>query len=369
MNLDEQPKVIGLANALQLDVVSPVQEIRDFCKRKVERFSRRAAGLTDIAELQRIVCERLKMKVVEVWSDHQLVELMEEYVEEPIFLTLPVQLSPDAFGVLIKLDRLALPGGPMFVAVIDCRGDKQFRRYWTIWHEIVHCLTSVQQYQLPLRRTTSEMRNKDPIERLTDLVAGDFAFYRPLFAPILAEEISKAGSLTFLVAQRVRERFNADASFASTVIACVGCADYPMIYLEAGLSYKKAERDRISAGAKGINASLRVLKSVPNEFARAKTVVIPLNYRVPESSVIARLHSRVFVGSAQTSTAVENLGDWTTSGGRALPRMKVIVEARIMAERVTALVTVAPYPAGEYLAGPMSYRVKTRGERFTDEVS
>jgi hypothetical protein len=341
MNLDEHPKVIGLANALQLDVVSPVQEIRDFCKRKVERFLRRAASVTDIAELQRTVCERLKMKVIEVWSDHQLAELMEQYVAEPIFRTLPLQLSPDAFGVLIKLDRLAPPGGPAFVAVIDCRGDKRFRRHWTIWHEIVHCLTSVQQYQLPLRRTTTVMREKDPIERLTDLIAGDFAFYRPLFAPILAEEILKAGSLTFRVAQRVRERFDADASFASTVNACVACADSPMIYLEAGLSYKKAERAQISAGAKGINASLRVLKSVPNESARAKKVVIPLNYRVPESSVITRLHSRVIVGSAETSMAIENLGDWTTSEGRALPRMNVIVEARIMAERVIALVTVA----------------------------
>lgn len=335
MNLDEHAKIIGLANALRLEVVNPVEEIRRFCRLKVERFLHKR--VSSPAELLKAVCGRLKMNVVEVYSEAELVQVANEYAGEPVFRALPLQLSEDAFGVLIKLDRLRLIKETEFVAVIDCRGEKRFRRYWTIWHEVVHALTSIEQYQLPLRRTTTTSLQSDPIEQVTDLIAGELAFYPPLFDPILREETLNAGRLTFRVAENVRQRFNPDASWISTLNACVARANSPIIYIEASLSYKKAERERISAGAKGIVASLRVFKSISSDLSRARKLVIPVSYRVPESSVIARVYR-----SCVPSTALENLRTWTTSQGRSLPSAKILVEARTMADRVIAIVTGKP---------------------------
>ena len=340
MNLNAELPIIGLANALELDVHEPVEAIRIFCRQKVERFLRGASKVTSMVELQRIVCAHLNLTVHEVWSDEDVQALARQYVAagEVIFSTLATQLSPDAFGVLFRLTKQGRR--ERFAAVIDCRGEKQHRRYWTLWHEIAHALTFVEQSQLALRRTTASGPTKDPIEKITDMVASDFAFFDTLFLPVFRAELNRDRRVSFRLAERVRQRFCVDASLAATVNACVTAAPMPTIVLEAGLEYKKSERERIAAGEEGIEPSLRVLISIPNQAARAAHLHIPRPMRVPFTSVIARVHNEDIETILDRSMATENLSDWTTSDGGRLQDVDVVVEARRIGDRVVALVTV-----------------------------
>jgi hypothetical protein len=339
MNLNAELPIIGLANALELDVNDPVEAIRTFCRQKVERFLRGASKVTSMVELQQIVCVHLNLTVHEIWSDEDMQALARQYVAagEVIFSTLATQLSPDAFGVLFRLTKKGRHA--RFAAVIDCRGEKQHRRYWTLWHEIAHALTYVEQSQLALRRTTLSGTAKDPLEKITDMVASDFAFFDTLFQPAFHAEFNSDRRVTFALTERVRQRFCTDASLASTINACVTAAPMPTIMLEAGLEYKKSERERIAAGEKDILPSLRVLKSIPNEAARAAHLHIPRSMRVPITSVIARMHNEDIETIIDQSTAAENLSDWTTSDGSRLRDVDVVIEARRFGDRVLALVT------------------------------
>lgn len=340
MNLSEEPRIIGLANALGLGAEEPVSAIRSFCRTRVSKISAKKGALDSVLALQKAVCHRLRLEVREVWSDHELASLEDEYIGrgEIVFATLSHELSPDAFGILIQLVNVPSAKSARFVAVIDCRADKHLRRYWTLWHEIAHCMTAVDQYQLPLRRTTVESIEKDAVEKLTDMVAGDFAFYPPLFEPVLQEELNRHSKLTFAGAERVKARFCADASFSATVNACVAGSAEPVILLEAGLSYKKREREMLATGAKGIQPALRVSRSIGNTEARQRSFFIPRNMRVPLDSVI----EKVFSGMGRNdSSAIERLESWSTSDGRTLPVGRLLVEARRTGDYVIALVSLA----------------------------
>ncbi len=114
----------------------------------------------------------------------------------------------------------------------------------------------------------------------------------------------------------------------------------PTLLVQAGLGFNKAERERIAAGATDIQPTLRVMKAFPNQAARDAGLHIPWNMRVPQLSVIARVHAEDIDTILNRGTAEENLCSWTTSGGDALPEVGVIVEARKMGDHVHALVTV-----------------------------
>ena len=346
MNLNFEPKIIGMANSLDLDLECPADAIRKYCREKVLKFLRRAGRISNINELQKLICKRLNLTVHEIWSDADLIAIASQYRDEgeiAVFAGATTQLKPDTFGVLMQFERRGRNGRARYVAFIDCRGDKHLRRVFTLWHEIAHCLTAKNQLALPLRRTTVEMINKDPEEKLTDLVAGDFAFYEPLFVPILKDECASANRLTFRAVERIRDRFNPDASFASTLNACLARSDSPIILIEAGLALKKAEQTRIANGtalSSDFEPKLRVLSSVSNEAARIGFPHVPKQMRVPESSIIARTFTTYDVLDILGSGLVhENLVCWTTSNGDGLPNVDVVVEARKVGDRVLALIS------------------------------
>ena len=347
MNLNAEPKIISMANALDLDVEQPVTAIMEFCRDKVHRFLRRAGRIANVEELQRVVCKRLNLTVHEIRSAEDIEKLAEQYRaddEIAIFAAVKTQLRPDTFGMLMQFHRPSANGRARFVAFIDCRGEKAHRRVWTLWHEIAHCLTAKDQLALPLRRTTADIIEKDPVEKLTDIIAADFAFYEPLFRPILDAEFGKSGRLTFKVVERVRNRFNPEASFDSTLNACVAKAPAPIILLEAGLALKKHEQKLVEAGAASISdfsPSLRVLKSIPNEVARTELPHVPKQMRIPLDSVIARIHAGENGAILEAGMAEESLGNWTTSTGSGLPDVPVTVQARKVGDRVVAIIALA----------------------------
>ena len=338
------PKIISLANTLRIDAEDPVEGIRQFCTERVRR-SVRSGRISDIQELQNVLCEKLNLAVHEIWSDGDLEDVANSYVGqgEAVFAFLRDDLNSGTYGVLIRLSKRK---GRQFywAAVVDCRGDKQNRRFFTIWHEIVHCITAADQYELPFHRTKISRDLIDPIERMTDIVAADLAFFDPLFRPILEEQTSLGGGLTFEIVQKIRERFCAGASFESTLNACVSRSPFPIILIKADLALKKAEQDAINSPQGQLFpitrpvARLRVVSTVTNDAARSNLLHIHRNMRVPRLSIISSVFND---GDLLRGTATENLRDWKSSDGGVLANVEVTIEAQKIGDQVWALVSIA----------------------------
>jgi hypothetical protein len=346
--LNDEPAIISMANELNLDVSQPADAIMAYCQKKVGRYLERAGKLTNIGALQEIVCKRLNLTVHEIRIDEELTRLAANYKSAGEYVVaglVATQMKPNTFGMLTNLESRTKTGRTRFVTFIDCRGDKAARRVWTIWHEIAHCLTAKDQMALPLRRTTTvETIEKDPVERLTDTIAADLAFYPTLFHPVLKEEYRRGGRLSFRVVEEVRRRFNPDASFDSTLRACVNKAPSPLILLEAAPMLRKDEQRLVDAGMAAphdFSPRLRVLRSFSNEPGRVHLPHVPKQWRVPEESVIARIHADDVSAILDGSPAVENMSLWNTSTGSRLQACAVHVEARKIGSRVIAIIEQA----------------------------
>ena len=112
MNLSSEPKIIGLANSLNLVDGDPVENIRRLCLERVNGFIRSARGVLNMESLQAIVCAKLGLRVYWIHNDFELNRLAKNYTEsgEIVFATLSGQLTPDAFGVIIQLLRPTAKG-------------------------------------------------------------------------------------------------------------------------------------------------------------------------------------------------------------------------------------------------------------------
>ena len=85
-------------------------------------------------------------------------------------------------------------------------------------------------------------------------------------------------------------------------------------------------------------AKLRVGLAVPNQAAIDQDFRVMPNMRVPEGSVIHKLHSDA---TAEQASGKENLESWEFSDGGSLPDCEVWVDARKAGDRVIAIVQPA----------------------------
>ena len=86
-----------------------------------------------------------------------------------------------------------------FLAVIDARGSRASRAFFTAFHEITHLIIHPEQMAFPgFRRTpATEEKTKDPIESVVDHGGWPSRFYAPLFGPILDQAVRQECGLTF----------------------------------------------------------------------------------------------------------------------------------------------------------------------------
>ncbi len=79
-------------------------------------------------------------------------------------------------------------GGRRYLTIIDARGSRAARAYFTAWHEVAHLLLCPPKQMIleGFRRTpTDPLKRKDPLESAVDHIAGLLAFWEPLFKPAL----------------------------------------------------------------------------------------------------------------------------------------------------------------------------------------
>jgi hypothetical protein len=339
--LNREQDVIRMAAELGLDwKVDPVASIVDYCLAKIRTWLDEAPPVSTITELERLVCDRVQLHVEEFRSDAELHELVSRYTHlgEPIFQDLLDDFDEGTFATLLRRKAVTESAADLYVAVVDCRGSKASRRFFSRWHEIAHLLTIRRQLELPYHRSTS----KPPLERLMDHIAGEIGFFPPLFRPAVERSVSSREPLTFATVDSVRRDFCPTASFHSTLIACVRNAKIPLVHVEAGMGLKVAEQTLVAARQGHLFASprpapkLRALVAVSNGAAKAVGLRIDRNMAVPSRSVIAVCFNEDHDPSEDV-VGIEKLETWRHTNGDPVGYGPVRVEARRVGERAVAI--------------------------------
>ena len=338
---EHAPEILELAGQLGVGDGAPVDGILDHCRHRIDAWVAEAGGVASIDALESLVTNRLQLTFEEIRADDDWDRLTDVYArgkKEFVFAGMRTKFDDDGnltFGALVQRRNAGADDPDRFVAVIDCRGFKLARRFFTRWHEIAHRLTT----HADGGATEPGYRSEhDPIERMMDEIAGHVGFYEPLFQPAYQQASFGKPHLTFSMVEAIISEAFPAASFQATLFACARRLPTPVVYLEAALAHKKEVKRRLQTpsmfGDDPPPGELRAVKVIPNKAAQEDGFTIPTNMRVPSGTVIHRL----FDSEPLTDDdGQECLSRWE-SQGRSLERRAVMVEGRKVADRVIAIV-------------------------------
>ncbi|MBI2373881.1 MAG: hypothetical protein HYV07_07780 [Deltaproteobacteria bacterium] len=280
---------------------------------------------TNLDELCDVVASKLALKVEQVRSDEELEALCDRYVREDeiAFIQVARDFDDATFGLTVRLSKPR--HGFTHVAVIDCRGKKAHKRYFSIWHEIAHLLVQPQ-LELAFRRCRNE-KEVDPTEKLMDIIAGKFAFHDKFYGKGLSE-------ISLASLHQHREEHAPASSLQAAFGSAVAKMEEPVLFVVAAEASKVADR-----GRKDVEMDLRAVSVVQSKGARAKKLLIPKNMRVPTDSVIYSAFQGSFGDFDFPLRNDEDLSMWK-SQGRSLAPLGISVECAFSADRV--LVVIRP---------------------------
>lgn len=350
--LDYEPAVIGLARKLGVSGEhAPVEAILGSCRGRIDRWVAEAGDVEDVEQLEALVTGRLQMMIEEVWTEADFDRLKAEYAvgkREGVFASLKMRFEDDGtYGMLVKRRHAAADDPDLYVAVIDCRGRKAARRFFTRWHEVIHRMTTDADPDTPMFRSA-----KDPIEQLMDEIAGRVGFYEPILAPALRAAMSGRDRLCFEVADDVKSRAFPTASLQATLRACTEMQPTPILLVEAAIAHKAAVLRKFNNPTPSMfdedepPGQLRAVTVIRNTASTREGFDIPTNMRVPASCVIATCFD---AEAREAVTGRENLSSWEDSKGKRLPACDVWIEAKKVQDRVIALVQPVAWTRGRHL--------------------
>jgi hypothetical protein len=316
------------------DHQDPIASVIMYADAIIERLLKDGA-CSKLSTLVDWIANRLGMMFVIISSDHDVRRLRREYAARHEFgaAKLARELAaPDCFGGTFALK--APCHGIRFVAVIDCRGLKQYRSYFTKCHEIAHIILMTQQKLLVFRRTHEEQNH--PEEQLVDRVAARVGFF-----PALLQAYTVV-PLSFDLINQIISDLCPEASWDSACRGVINAWPLPAARLRAKLRLKRSEGDQKEQGLLSFlppsAARLRLESVVVNEHGERAGMMLFQNMRVPEMSIIMKVFN-----DGGTAEAREDLSWWESKSKGRLPSLPVrviakrpttgVVEAIIVAER------------------------------------
>lgn len=312
----------------------PLTSITDHCASRIRSLLREFPCNT-LSDLLTNAATKLETLFIDIRSDEELRKVRDHYFRkgETGFALLEDELGPKVLAITFR--RLCPGVGERdFISLIDCRGDKSFRSYYSKWHELAHLLTLTDQMRLKFCRThTTTIDKKDPEEALMEVIAGEIGFLPELVKP------HAKGAISFERIDELRGRLCAEASFQASAIGFTKSWPTPAILVEAGLRYKKSVERNLDQGSFGFvgrpSPELRILHTNSNGLAQDAGAQLHKNMRVPQTSIIYQ----VFAAQARSDVdALENLSSWETQKGGHLRGQKVRVQARKSGDNVIALI-------------------------------
>ena len=317
------------------NVSDPVSEILKYCEKRVRKILKEFPRCKNLAELLDALAGKMNTSFYEIHNDEDLNNLKSTFISkgEKIFANLETEFSDEVLGITFKrLNRE--PWEHEYISVIDCRGSKGFRSYFTKWHEIAHLLILTNQQRLKFMRTNLQPCKTNPEEAMVDIIAGRFGFYPPFI-----QKKAYDSDLTFERIDELREELCPEASIHSSLIGFVQAWPGPSTLALCELGLKKNEQALAAQQCFAFKDDpiplLRATKITSNQAARDISLIIFKNMRVPISSVIYKLHNE-FNDYAE---AEENLAIWETSSGRKMKDIIARVRVKRYGTKVFALLT------------------------------
>lgn len=334
--LTQSPQIWKLAQDLGLrpnrDALADVVE---FCRRRVSAFFNEFSPAS-LSELLGVAAAKLDTLFVEIHNDSELESVKRQFLQrgEISFANLEDQFAPEVFAITFRL-LAPRKGDRQFVSIIDCRGEKAWRSYFSKWHELAHLLTLTPQMRLKFCRTHCLADQKDPEEAAMDVIAGVVGFF-----PDLVNRHSN-GPVSFEKIRALRAELCPEASVQASLIGFTKSWPTAALLIQVGMGLRKREKASLPQGAFGFaerpEPALRALNITSNDAARERGLEIYRNMRVPERSVI---HAG-FSNGVDHLEAIENLSSWQASDGTSLPNRLVRVETERFGRDTYALVTLA----------------------------
>lgn len=306
----------------------PAQAILDYCDGRIQAILREFGPFGTLTELLDCVANKVETTFHMIHTDRDLAEVKAEFLDkgEAAFVKLESDLNPEVFGITYRRQK-RLHWEPLFISLIDCRGDKAPRSYFTKWHEIAHLLTLTSQMRLVFRRTHSESSAIDPEEGLMDSIAGKFGYYAPIFQPDIAGEIS------FAEIERLRTQLCPESSQLASMINFIRYWPSPCLHVRAELGFNNREKKYLAQGAFDFvqqpEPVLRLVKVTPNDAARKPRSPLFKNMRVPATSLLHRM----FVERIVYQEGTESLTAWTDKSNSTIK-----IKARLIDDGVEALI-------------------------------
>jgi len=331
--LRRAPEIITIAKNLGLQGDDPVAAIMQHCRTRVESWLRAFKGPINLQRLHQVVADRLSIHHVVVSTDQELDDLITEYTRrgELIFRTLRDEFATGTQAITFKLTHPGL-GARRHLAVIDGRRERAARVFFGKRHEDSHLLSlSPAQLSFVFRRTHATRANAE--EALMDKIAGELAFYPPLFQPDLHQLQRRYGRPCFQLVDDLRDSVCPEASYIATAIAAVEQNETPALLVTARGSAKRGD-----SGTPPASWALRATSVKASAPAGRVGLMVPWNYRISPDSLIYRIFHDRF--AARHDHADERLGTWASSDGSRLADLPVHVEVKKNDDHVLAMITL-----------------------------
>jgi hypothetical protein len=364
--LARDPKVVKLAKDLGLDWHGDcLVAVRAHALAQVEAIKCGSPiPVGDLDALRLMVADKFRVRLEFINEDADIERIATQYLDFHPFLRqrLVVEFARGSTeGITLEREQWE-PRFFKYLAVVDARGDRAPRAYFTAWHELTHLLIYPAQLPFPeFRRTPpATERAKDPIESVVDHVAGRLAFHPPFFAPALDQAVVEHGGLSFEAIEAARDAAAPTASLFATAMGSIQVLRSPALFVAADMALKAEERrfsgshqQAFGFAAAMIQEQLRLTTVAPNDFVARSRLAIRRSMRVPADSVLAQAHAS---SGDLTVGADEDQGWWETSRGGALPPLSIRVEAVRRGRYVYGLImpletTRARGPSAERSAG------------------
>jgi hypothetical protein len=345
--LMRHPKLRQIVRDLELPASDDA--LRDLREHAIERVCKMMEGwaLDTVEDLRLRVADQLSVKLIFINSDDDVSRIAAEYAQHRLrYLPLPRLLerefiTGDTEGLLLD-NPSTLKGSRRYLAIIDARGARAARAYFTAWHELAHLLLCPPRQRVfdGFRRSPNEAeRRKDPLESAVDHVAGLLAFWETIFKPALIE--AAGNNLTFAAIEAATEQVAPGASLYAASLAAI------RVWNEAAVFVTGEEATKTD----GSGFALRLQAVIPNDLARALDINVRRFMRVPTGSALWR----AFYETPDTEcTAQEDQSLWEVSGRGNLGKLPWVVQAIRRGGAVYAILKPLPRRVPRRYVGNMN---------------
>lgn len=217
--------------------------------------------------------------------------------------------SPGVDALLFHRINARAEEPDQWVAVLNLMATAD-RAYWNRFHELSHRVAEPPQLLLAFRRELSG--KKGAVEYLIDAVAGQLAFHKSFFDPLVLAVGNRP--LDFDLITELRDTFSPTASLLSVANAVAARWPRPALTFTASFRGKRSSPDE--------NQALRIQRQCTNSHARNIGLMLYDNMRVPTSSFVYR----AFATGTKTM-GYDRCVEWSTSDGSHLLDVRAIVSA------------------------------------------